>query len=120
MESILNTIKKMLGIESDYDAFDVDIITNINSVFMTLNSLGVGPKEGFSISGADETWDQFTGDTKKMNAVRSYVYLRVKLLFDPPTSSFVLESMKQQADEFGWRLHMYAEYSTEGADERDE
>lgn len=109
MDSILNTIKKMLGIESDYDVFDVDIITNINSVFMTLNSLGVGPKEGFSISGADETWGQFTGDTKKLNAVQSYVYLRVKMLFDPPTSSFVLDSMKQQADEFGWRLHMEAE-----------
>lgn len=109
MDSILNTIKKMLGIEADYDAFDVDIITNINSVFMALNSLGVGPKAGFEITGADETWQQFTGDTKKLNAVQSYIYLRVKLLFDPPSSSFVLESMKQQADEFGWRLHIQSE-----------
>lgn len=108
-QSILTTIKKMLGIEEDYAAFDLDIIVHINTVFMTLNQLGVGPEEGFSISGNNETWLSFTENIKLFNGVKTYIYLKVKLVFDPPTSSFVLESMKKEIAELEWRLVHQAE-----------
>lgn len=103
-ESILTTIKKLLGIEEYYEAFDTDVMIHINSVFMTLNQLGVGPDEGFSISGKYETWEQFTENIKLYNGVKTYIYLKVKLVFDPPSSSFVLESMRKEIAELEWRL----------------
>lgn len=106
MNSILTSIKKMLGIEPDYDVFDTDILIIINSYFMVLNQLGVGPKSVLSISGAEETWDQFFTGREDINAVKSYIYLRVKMQFDPPTSSYVMEAMKQQASELEWRLNI--------------
>lgn len=109
MESILTSIKKMLGIEADYDVFDTDIIIAINSYFMVLNQLGVGPPSGFSISGAEETWDQFFTGREDLNAVKSYLYLKVKMQFDPPTSSFVMDAMNKQAEELGWRCLIQAE-----------
>lgn len=105
MSSILNTIKKLLGIDILDDAFDDDIVTHINSVFMILNHLGVGPSETFLITGDTETWDQFIGDIKNIDAVKSYIYLKVKLLFDPPTSSFVLEANNRVISELEWRLN---------------
>ena len=108
-ESILTTIKKMLGIEASYDAFDTDIIVNINTVFMTLTQLGVGPETGFSISGEYERWTDFTGSLKTFESVKTYIYLKVKLVFDPPTNSFVLESMKREITELEWRLNVQAE-----------
>lgn len=109
MDSILTSIKKMLGIEQEYTQFDLDIILNINSVLMTLSQLGVGPETGFAIIGAEETWDDFLGDRTDLESVKSYIYLKVRLLFDPPTSSFVLEAMERQINEFEWRLNVQAE-----------
>lgn len=107
--SILTTIKKMLGIESSYSHFDTDIIININSVLMTLQQLGVGPEDGFSIEGSSEKWCDFIEQRKDLEAIKTYIYLKVKLLFDPPTNSFSIDSYERQAKEFEWRLNVRAE-----------
>jgi hypothetical protein len=107
-DSILDTTKKLLGFESDYTAFDLDIITHINTVFSTLQSLGVGPSEGFMITDNAAVWDEFTG-LENMNSVKSYMFMRVRLMFDPPTTSFHLDSLKKMAEEIEWRLHVQAE-----------
>ena len=104
MESILTSIKKLLGLTEDYEAFDTDIIIHINSVFMILNQLGVGPNDGFRISDKSTVWLDFTSDDKMIEAVKTYIYLKVKLIFDPPSSSTVLESYNKQISELEWRL----------------
>lgn len=109
MNSILTSIKKMLGIDEEYDCFDTDIILHINSVFMILTQLGVGPSEGFTISDKATTWDEFLQDTKKLESVRSYVYLKVKLLFDPPLSSAVMDATNRLLSELEWRLNVAGE-----------
>ena len=109
MESILTSIKKMLGITEEYIHFDTDIIICINSVFLNLTQLGVGPVDGFSISDDTSTWYDFIGDTKKFEAVKTYVYLKVKLLFDPPQSSGATEAIDRQIKELEWRLNVAAE-----------
>jgi hypothetical protein len=109
MESILTSIKKLLGIEEEYDHFDPDIIMHINSTFMTLNQLGVGPVEGFSIVDETSTWTDFIADNMKLEAVKSYIHLKVKLLFDPPSSSAVIESINKSINELEWRLNVIAE-----------
>lgn len=112
MESILTSIKKLLGITEEYDQFDPDIIMHINSVFMILTQLGVGPAEGFSIEDDTAVWTDFIQDIKKLESVKTYIYLKVKLLFDPPLSSAVIESMNRLINELEWRLNVAAE-STE-------
>ena len=112
MESILTSIKKLLGITEEYDQFDPDIIMHINSVFMILTQLGVGPAEGFSIEDDTSVWSDFIQDVKKLESVKTYVYLKVKLAFDPPLSSAVIESMNRLISELEWRLNVAAE-STE-------
>ena len=112
MESILTSIKKLLGITEEYDQFDPDIIMHINSVFMILTQLGVGPAEGFSIEDDTAVWTDFIQDVKKLESVKTYIYLKVKLLFDPPLSSAVIESMNRLINELEWRLNVAAE-STE-------
>lgn len=110
MESILTSIKKLLGIASDDEAFDADVIMHINSVFLILKQLGVGPSEGFHITDETEIWNDFLKDDQTdLHAVKSYVYMKVKLLFDPPLSSAVMESMNRQINEFEWRLNVAAE-----------
>ena len=109
MDSILTSIKKLLGITEEYEHFDQDIIMHINSVFMILTQMGVGPKEGFTISDSTTTWSEFTNDDKKIEAVKSYVYLKVRLLFDPPASSSVMEAMNRSISEFEWRLNIAAD-----------
>lgn len=109
MGSILTSIKKLLGIAEDYEHFDSDIIIHINSVFMILNQLGVGTSEVFAIENKDAVWTDFISDTTKVEAVKSYIYLKVKLLFDPPLSSAVMESIKQMISELEWRLNVAAE-----------
>lgn len=104
-ESILVTIKKLLGITKDYKNFDTDIIAHINTVFTTLNQLGVGPEDGFMIEDDAAVWSDFIGDNTKLNSVKTYIYLKVKLVFDPPLSSSVLESNKQTINELEWRLN---------------
>lgn len=112
MESILTSIKKLLGITEEYDQFDPDIIMHINSVFMILTQLGVGPAEGFSIEDDTAVWADFIQDVKKLESVKTYIYLKVKLAFDPPLSSAVIESMNRLINELEWRLNVAAE-STE-------
>lgn len=109
MESILTSIKKMLGISEEYEHFDPDLIMHINSVFLILTQLGVGPKEGFIIEDETAEWLDFIEDPVKMQAVKSYMYLKVKLLFDPPLSSSALESANRLISEFEWRLNLEAE-----------
>lgn len=108
-ESILTSIKKLLGVDVKYTVFDSDIIMHINTVFTTLNQIGVGPKEGFMIEDESTEWTEYIKDIKKFNSVKTYIYLRVKLIFDPPASSSVLEAFKKNADELEWRLKTEAE-----------
>lgn len=114
MESVLTSIKKMLGISADYTVFDNDIIMHINSVLMTLNQLGVGPDEPASITSEMDTWEKVFGDRKDIEAVKTYMYIKVRIVFDPPTSSFVLEAMNRTASELEWRLNVQAETKKEG------
>lgn len=107
--SILTSTKKVLGIVEADESFDVDILMHINSAFSTLNQLGIGPEDGFLIEDKAPTWDDFLGDDKRLNSAKSYVYLRVKLFFDPPNTSFVLQSMEKQIEELGWRLNTVRE-----------
>lgn len=109
MESILTSVKKVLGLPADYTAFDPDIVLFINSVLGTLNQLGIGPANGFSIEDASATWDELIGDDPRYNAVKTYITLRVRMLFDPPDRSYVLEAMKEQIREHEWRLNAYRE-----------
>lgn len=106
MDSILTSIKKLLGIAEEYEHFDSDLIMHINSVFMVLNQLGAGPAEGFSITDKTETWEDFTQNNLMIQSVKSYVYLKVRLLFDPPSSSAVMESINRQISELEWRLNL--------------
>lgn len=109
MDSILSSVKKVLHIDADYTAFDVDIILHINSVFTTLQQLGIGPEEGFSISSAEQTWNQYLEGDKNLNSVKTYMYLRVRLLFDSPETSHARQAMVDQATELEWRLNVYRE-----------
>lgn len=106
MESILTSIKKLLGIEEEYTQFDADIIMHINTVFLNLTQLGVGPSEGFLIEDDTAIWEDFIGDSSLLQAVKTYMYLKVKLLFDPPLSSSVTESMNRMIAELEWRLNV--------------
>ena len=110
-ESILTSIKKLLGLTKECTSFDTDIIMHINTVFTILNQLGVGPADGFSIEDDSTKWDEYIPDDsiKKFNDVKTYVYLKVKLIFDPPSSSTVIESMKQLINELEWRLTTQAD-----------
>lgn len=108
MDSILTSVKKMLGIDECYMHFDPDIIMHINSVLAILTQLGVGPVEGFYITDSSSTWSDFLGEDPKLGSVKSYVYQKVKLLFDPPSSSALIESMNRVINEFEWRLQVAA------------
>lgn len=109
MDSILTTVKKVLGLAEDYTAFDVDIIMHINSILSVVNQLGVGPGEGFSIEDKAPTWEQFLGTDPRKNDVKTYVYLRVRLLFDPPSTSHAIASVKEQYKELEWRINVERE-----------
>ena len=107
MESILTSIKKLLGIAEEYEHFDNDIIMHINSVFMILTQLGVGPSTGFVITDSSASWDDFLPEGgEKLQAVKTYMYMKVRLMFDPPTSSAVMESMNRMINELEWRLNV--------------
>ena len=127
-QSILNTIKKLLGLAPDYTAFDSEVVVYINSVLMTLNQIGIGPDEGFTITGPDELWTEFIpNEVTDQQGIPTYIYLKVnikncklnidkglidtlkfeiELMFDPPTSSFGQEAIKKQAEEIEWRLNV--------------
>lgn len=109
MDSILTSIKKMLGIDEEYLHFDNDIVMYINSVFSILSQLGVGTSDGFSIEDSSTTWDEFITDNVELNLIKSYMYLKVRLLFDPPQSSAVMECYKTQISEYESRLYVMAD-----------
>lgn len=110
MESILTSIKKLLLIPEDHTEFDTDVIIHINSVLMTLTQLGVGPSEGFYIEDATAIWDDFISDPAKLQAVKTYIYLKVKILFDSNSmGSATLAAYERQISELEWRLNVQAE-----------
>ena len=113
MDNILSSIKKLLGIPTEETAFDSDIIMHINSVFVILNQLGIGPTNGFTISDDYALWSDFIPDGQNLELVKSYMYMKVRLLFDPPSSSAVLSAMEKSISEFEWRLNVQAETKTE-------
>lgn len=108
-DSILNTIKQMVGVEPDYDAFDMDLVVDINSAFYSLRQLGVGPNEGFTISDETAKWNEFVEDSSLLSLVKTYIYLKVRMLFDPPTNSFLTASIEKQISEYEWRLNVAGE-----------
>jgi hypothetical protein len=114
-QSILISTKKILGIAEDYTVFDLDIITHINTAFSTLTQLGVGPAEGFMIEDDTAVWSDFIpdyesgGDDLQYNSVKSYVFLKVKQLFDPPTTSYLIAASEKQIEELEWRLNVHRE-----------
>lgn len=110
MNSILTSIKQLLGIEDNYTEFDADIMIHINAVFMILRQVGVGPVNGFSISDKFANWTDFLPkEDPNHEAVKSYMYAKVRLMFDPPASSILKDSLKSIVDEFEWRLNIEAE-----------
>jgi len=110
--SILNSTKKILGVATDYTAFDLDIITHINTAFSTLTQLGVGPAAGFMIEDDTANWVDFIGATDpQLNSVKSYLYLRVRMLFDPPATSYLINAYEDQLRELEWRLNVHREES---------
>lgn len=112
-DSILNSTKKVLGIDAAYDAFDIDITMQINSALSTLTQLGIGPDNGFAIVDASDTWNDFLlddGNRLKLNNAKTYVYLRLRLIFDPPATSYVLTSFQEQVRELEWRMNITREH----------
>lgn len=103
-ESILISVKKLLGISSEDTSFDLDVLVHINTILTNLIQMGIGPSGGFYVSGNSETWGEFIQNDLLLQQVKSYVYLKVKLLFDPPTNSSMMDSFKQLANELEWRL----------------
>lgn len=100
----------MLGMTEDYDAFDTDILVGINSVMLTLHQLGIGPEEGYTVTGEDETWGDLLGaDNVLLKAAQQYVFLKVRLVFDPPSASSHIEAMNKAISELEWRLTLQAE-----------
>lgn len=108
-ESILLSIKKLLGITKDEESFDTDIIIHINSVFTTLNQLGVGPESGYRITSSENKWSEFLQDYNQLESVKTYIYLKVKLVFDPPLNGSLMDSFKETIRELEWRLNVDVE-----------
>lgn len=108
-DSILNTTKKALGIGPDLTAFDPDITMHINSVFSTLAQLGIGPSTGFMIDDADAQWSDFLGEDLQLNSVKTYMHLRIRMIFDPPSNPSIISAFKDQIQELEWRLNAHRE-----------
>ena len=111
MTKILETIKQLLGISSDLTAFDSEIIVAINSALMSLNQLGIGPDNGFMITGNEDTWESLLGTVTNLEGVKTFVYLKTKLTFDPPQTSHLIEAINRQITELEWRLTVQKEES---------
>lgn len=112
-KSILKTVRKMVGFDEDYTEFDLDLIILINSVFSTLTQLGVGPRDGFSIEDDQAEWTEFIGDMKTIESVKGYMVQKVRLMFDPPANSFLVDAIQKQCTEFEWRLNVEADKEKE-------
>lgn len=104
MNSILTSIKKLLGINEEDTNFDNDIIMHINSVFFTLKQIGVNSTKNFSITDKTSVWSEYILPTQNLEAIKTYMYLKVRLLFDPPLSTALLQAMESNADEYEWRI----------------
>ena len=117
MESILLTIKKMLGLEPEYTPFDTDIIVLINSSLMRLHQLGIGPKDGFRIANDKQTWSELVGDREDLNSIQEFIFIKTKLIFDPPATSFVIQAYNDRANELEWCLMVEKEYTDQGGDD---
>ena len=109
MDSILTSVKKIIGISEEDESFDTDLIIHINSVLMILNQLGVGPEDGFLITDKSAVWTDVIGNNKLIEAVKTFVGLKVRLIFDPPTSSAVLDSINKTISELEWRINVMVE-----------
>lgn len=109
MDSILTSVKKTLGIMEEYEHFDTDLIMHINSVFSILTQMGMGPPSGFTIADKNAVWSDFIPGNSNLELVKSYVYLKVRLLFDPPVNSSVIEAINRQISEFEWRIYIAAD-----------
>ncbi len=113
MDSILVSVKKLLGMTEDYECFDADITMHINSVLVILGQMGIGPENGFSISSSKETWANFLHGDPRLEMVKSYVYLKVRMLFDPPQSSVLADAIKSNIAELEWRISIVPSFSKE-------
>ena len=112
-ESILISTKQILGLAADYTVFDLDVLTHINAAFFILNQLGVGPEEGFFVEDDTANWSDFAllvGSEPSISLIRTYIFLKVRMLFDPPQTSFLIEAMNNQIKEYEWRLNVAREY----------
>lgn len=107
--SILFTIKPMLGLDPDYDPFDLEVMVHINAAFTMLKQLGVGPDKGFKITGPEETWDEFLSDDTLVEWAKQFIYLRVRKIFDPPASSAVAKALEEEEQDLRWRMVVMAE-----------
>lgn len=114
MDSILNSIKKLLGITEECKDFNQDLIIHINSVFMILNQLGVGPTDGFKITDETNTWNEFISGDQNIESVKTYMYMKVRMMFDPPSSSIVADAINKQISELEWRLNATETINREG------
>lgn len=114
-QSILKSVKKMLGLDASYTHFDLDILMHINSAFATLNQLGIGPENGFAIEDDSAVWASFYGSDPRYNAIRTYVFLKVRFLFDPPQTQYLVSALHDQITEHETRLSIYRE-STQWVD----
>lgn len=110
--SILTDVKRLLGLVEEDTNFDADIIIHINTAFTILTQLGVGPTDGFYISDKSAQWKDFLSDNNKFNSVITYVYLKVRMVFDPPQTSFLIESINRNIEQLEWRLVAQAEGAT--------
>ena len=108
-ESILNSTKKVLGLDASYTPFDLDVITHINASFSLLAQLGVGPTGGFSIVDATTEWSDYIVPADQLHLIKTYIFLKVRILFDPPATSFALNSAQEQIREYEWRLNVFRE-----------
>lgn len=108
-QSILKSTKAMLGLAADYTVFDLEIIMHINSALATLNQLGVGPEEGFMIEDATPVWDSLIGTEPRLQSVKDYVFLSVRLIFDPPQTAHAVEAFNKQLEQFAWRINVFME-----------
>lgn len=109
VESILTSIKKLLGLEEEYTHFDTDIIMYINTALMRVNQLGIGPTTGFKITDKTAVWSDLIDETIELEGVKTYVYLKVRLVFDPPQMGYLVDAIKEQIKELEWTLNVQAE-----------
>ena len=110
MESILDTIKQLLGIPIEDESFDIDIKTHINTSTMILSQIGIGPKNGFTVTSKDQLWtDYIDSSTINLEGVKQYIYLKTKIIFDPPTNSTTIDAINKSLSELEWRMQLSVE-----------